>query len=648
MADIPIKFVADTKSFEKGLKKAFAGAALAAAAAAVAFVKIQQAIADSTNAITDASLRTGIAAETLNGLRLAAEGAGLGFSSIEKALKNLPKSIREVASGSGIAKDAFASLGVEAKNADGTLRDSDAVFNDIIGSLADVASTTEQAALATDIFGGAGTKLLQALGGNLGSLDKFVELSNKYGISVGPEASASAAQWQRQMALTKDVMRGAAQSMLDFGGDTTDVFGIIQIAIVVVTEDIKGLAGAVGFWLSRVASFWKKVFTGDFRGAVDTAAEAITGFIPKVTEAFEKGQKAGEEFAVLREQLNNVATATKIAGTNTINYNEGLKKTIKLTKEVSSEIAEHADLFGRLMEVQLDLQRARASDPVLFDIEKEIEGLQELQLELQALGESTIEIEEAIQEKKDEINDHEIELFIERAEAAEKQADFDRRIHEQRLAFIRAERQAVAQAAADIIEAGAIFLGVAIDNNEQLAASIRQNVDEEGNLTAAQQERIDALQEETNKLFNQQKGIAIGEVVVNAAVAISKAFATLGPIGGAAATAGILAMGAAQTAMIQAQEPPSLHDGGVIGDEVDIRALTGESVLNRDATGRLGESGVNALNRGQEMPIRITVPMVYEHRIFNSFVIDNIKRGGPLSSAISTISTKVGHRDRAA
>ena len=60
-----------------------AGAFTAMGAGVLAF---SQDLADLTNQLTDASAKTGIAVDTLAGLRLAAEGSGLSFENLEGGL----------------------------------------------------------------------------------------------------------------------------------------------------------------------------------------------------------------------------------------------------------------------------------------------------------------------------------------------------------------------------------------------------------------------------------------------------------------------------------------------------------------------------------------------------------------------------------
>jgi hypothetical protein len=154
-------------------------------------------------------------------------------------------------------------------------------------------------------------------------------------------------------------------------------------------------------------------------------------------------------------------------------------------------------------------------------------------------------------------------------------------------------------------------------------------------------------------LFAIQKAAAMSSIIIETALAAIKAYAMFGPPPsplGIAAAATVSAIGAAQAGVVAAQKPP-FHVGGIIpaapGDQgVMINALPGESVLNREATAALGAEGVAAMNSGQNAGSRpIIVEMVYKHRVFDNFITDNIKKGGPLSRALS-VDRRVGRRIR--
>jgi len=140
--------------------------------------------------------------------------------------------------------------------------------------------------------------------------------------------------------------------------------------------------------------------------------------------------------------------------------------------------------------------------------------------------------------------------------------------------------------------------------------------------------------------FRLNQAGSIGTIAINTAEAITKAIALFGPPPSPAGVAGIAfasAIGLAQAAAVAAQAPPSFHTGGVIAsnplapDETMIVARKGEEVRTRQEQG----GGAN-----------VTVQMVYQHRIFDSFVMDNMRQAGsPLRREIHKASgRRVGHR----
>lgn len=149
---------------------------------------------------------------------------------------------------------------------------------------------------------------------------------------------------------------------------------------------------------------------------------------------------------------------------------------------------------------------------------------------------------------------------------------------------------------------------------------------------ALEEEFANASIEERQRLFNIQKGASIADATINGAVAITRALADLGPIAGAVAAAAITATTAAQISLI-AQQEPAFDTGGIVrgglmansGDQMSARVLPGEAILNRSATDRIGEQGINALNGGAGLG-GVTVVPAYRH--FDRFIRDEYRKGG--------------------
>lgn len=107
--------------------------------------------------------------------------------------------------------------------------------------------------------------------------------------------------------------------------------------------------------------------------------------------------------------------------------------------------------------------------------------------------------------------------------------------------------------------------------------------------------------------FYFQKAMAIAQVAINTAIAVTKVLAAHAdnPAAAAGMVAFIKAIGIAQMAIIAAQAiqgPPKMHEGGLIkktgvkSDEVDIRAKVNEYLLRDKAVSHYGLAAMTALN----------------------------------------------------
>lgn len=137
--------------------------------------------------------------------------------------------------------------------------------------------------------------------------------------------------------------------------------------------------------------------------------------------------------------------------------------------------------------------------------------------------------------------------------------------------------------------------------------------------------------------FRISKALATSEAIINAAGAINTIWDkhAANPIVAGALTALTSAVTGAQIAKIVSQEP-SFDVGGVIApsyggmartpDQVRIRALPGEAVLNRQAVDRLGADGVDRLNSGAVAPVVVRPVSTFKH--FDRFTKSEFRRAG--------------------
>ncbi len=131
-------------------------------------------------------------------------------------------------------------------------------------------------------------------------------------------------------------------------------------------------------------------------------------------------------------------------------------------------------------------------------------------------------------------------------------------------------------------------------------------------LTDAQRLQIEARYQQQEAQIKQraweaQKQADLAQAIINTALAVTKAFATVPPPANifAAAAAGVA--GAAQIAIISSTQPPKFADGGMVGGQLHssggtlIEAERGEYVINRQSTSDYLPS-LKVLNSGDVEP----------------------------------------------
>ena len=222
---------------------------------------------------------------------------------------------------------------------------------------------------------------------------------------------------------------------------------------------------------------------------------------------------------------------------------------------------------------------------------------------------------------------NEVELEAGRAAALETTAEAVEAL-DPKIAALAAQSKAAASAA----NAHAL----AIENSDNaLAAS-----------AVAMSGFFDLASQMSGENANELKALAIAETTINGLAAGIKAFAELGPVAGGIAAAGIAASTAAALMQIEGQAIPTMHSGGIVGGGVGdrtINAQSGEAVLNRQAVANIGgPRAVEDLNNSQSGGAGggVVVNLSYRQRAFDSVVIDNLAKGGPLRSALNRAASK--------
>jgi len=157
------------------------------------------------------SLRTGISATALSELKHAAEISGASLGDVEKGVKKMAKSMTDADAGLATYLRSFERIGISMEDLKG-LKPEEQML--LIGeAIAGLASESEKAATAQEIFGRAGTNLLPLFKEGAIGIEKLREEAHKLGVVFDTEAAAKAAALVDAQTRLKASMTGVTQNI---------------------------------------------------------------------------------------------------------------------------------------------------------------------------------------------------------------------------------------------------------------------------------------------------------------------------------------------------------------------------------------------------------------------------------------------------
>lgn len=551
--------------------------------------ELTKAAVDARNQLADAATRTGLTVETLAALRLAAEGSGLQFRELESSLNQFPKRLGDFARGTGEARVALDKLGFTTDDVlgpDGNLAASDEVFRKVLTRLAEVDSQTERAAMATQIFGEAGGKLLQALG-DPDALDAYIAKVALIDDRTRNAADGSG-EWQRQTADLEALWRAFTGQLADASAETGILDGVIfaiisnmtvwSAVIAKVTDDVTRLAWAAGH-----------VMAGEFERAKEVAFE--TGIT---------WEETGER---IKKQLNAFYDADRaISGTS--DRVEELKKTLKELRDADSG----EDTGGP---PTLLSNPEKWADGIKEGVARGIDGVMTLE-EVQAWR-----AEQQSKRVAAQLADSQAQMQAE-DEFREKMVANGERLDQEREQWWQQEQRRQ-QASRDM------QLDVAQQAFDGVVA-ILQSLGAERKKAAI----AAAIAERASAIFS---------IGVNTARSAMAAFATVQPTipAGTIAAGLVTAAGAAQAGAVAAQPMPKFHTGT---SEVPAMLTAGEAVLNPRAAEMMGRENIDAANRGLQAAQKPTVAVVHwNRRSLDRVVSETVRADGRLPRDIVALGS---------
>lgn len=253
-------------------------------------IKDSSAFADE---ILTLSQTTGLSTDTLQEFSYMAELIDVDLGTVTSSMKKLTKQMSSAQSGSKTTSEAFSTLGVAVTNADGSLRNNEEVFYDVIAALQGVTNETERDALAMEIFGKSATELNPLINAGADGLEALRTEAQATGYVLNDEQlSALGAvddayqRWNNTLDTVKrQIAVGVAPAMESFMTTVKDM--VAQI-------DWEAVGQSLGTLFDKLV---ETLSTVDLSTVIDTIVNSIIGFIDTISQI---------DFGAIFEGVSNI------------------------------------------------------------------------------------------------------------------------------------------------------------------------------------------------------------------------------------------------------------------------------------------------------------------------------------------------------
>jgi len=272
---------------------AISAAAVSAGKALVDMTKEGAAFADD---VLTLSAQTGIATDKLQEYKYASELVDVSVETLTSSMAKQIKSMKAAQDGTALSVDAYDRLGVSVMNTDGTLRDSDTVYWEIIEALGRMENETERDALAMQLLGRSAQELNPLIEAGAERMNELGQQARAAGYVMSEEMLAAYGALDDQLqylSVGATAAKNALGTVLlpvltDLAGTGTELLGQFAKGVQDANGDIGKITDLVGEllpqFLDKVISFIPEI-AGLVMEIIGAFGTAILDNLPLIIEA---------------------------------------------------------------------------------------------------------------------------------------------------------------------------------------------------------------------------------------------------------------------------------------------------------------------------------------------------------------------------
>ena len=303
-------FIADqrARAIQRALAGGMAMAAKAVAAAAVIIVGAIKKAVDYAGELSDLSESIGMNVESFQAFAAATAQSGVSTEDFRNGMVKLAQAVAD-------NDPAFAAMGISLRDANGNLKSTEEVLLAVSDKFRRYQDGIGETALATDIFGKSGAKLIPVLNQGGSKLQEFAESAKDAGLVLSEDAVKAVDDLGDRLGALKT-------QVLVLAGNFT--FGLIKA--------LEGVGKAFSISLGKAES-WQKA--GEVLGAF--IKNLIAGFVAVAGAAEYSAKKIGG-YAIALTQFfaGNFSEASKIIEETNANATSAIQKAMEKTRVILS------------------------------------------------------------------------------------------------------------------------------------------------------------------------------------------------------------------------------------------------------------------------------------------------------------------------
>lgn len=611
--------------------------ALAALGASAALAKLTRGFAELVDdtlrarlEIANLATQAGVSAKLFGALSLAADRSGASADQVGGAFKALTARIGQAAEGNQALIDEFDALEVQIRDkSTGALRDVESVFRDVVKSLGTMSDETDRAATAERLMGEAAYGLRQALGelsedglqraeaaarGFTSHLtEEGIEAAREYEIAINKVSTATQSLGDMLSTGVGAGLNAVIDPLVYLSVFLTDVLGKSISTVVTGMKETAEVLYGVGAVAVAVAN--KDLAAA--KSAIDDTTQAVLDLdkaneLPSFAAAAEKAARVSQAFRLASGEVQEFQRASSEAASDFEETWGELGFIDPLTGEIIEQTSEAIGKIG---------QKSKEAAKTIPQFKKTIEDATEAAEEF---NEAAIvfkdSLDQIILEDRGDLDDFRdgwntlTEAAIEYLHTARAMEDLPSVVTQKTLGDLEAFASGYTQVADIIGRVAGLYVDAARQSD---------------NLTEKQKQA--AL-----TAFRVQQAAAIATAVMNTALGVTQALASMPPPVSFVQAGLVATAGAVSIAEIAGQKPPSFALGGIMPSTGGPAILhPGEGVLSAGAVDNMGgASALDALNSRSAMGGGGTVVVSWKH-LRQSFAYearDAANRPGPLRS----------------